>query len=70
MKLIAPFQDHKLLTNPISKDHLTTADVRDITALKNAFPNNFDTAGNMTGQYTIRADSSVPRSTCPKKSSD
>ena len=56
---IAPFEDHKLPTNPISQDHLTTADVRDIIALKHAFPNSFDTTGNMPGQYTIRVDSSV-----------
>ena len=55
----APFQDHKLPANPISQDHLTTADVRDIIALKTAFPNSFDTTGNMPGQYTMRVDSSV-----------
>ena len=31
---IAPYQDHKLHTIPISQDHLTIADVRDITVLK------------------------------------
>ena len=40
---VAPFQDHKLHTIPISQDHLTIADVRDITASKNVFPNSFDT---------------------------
>ena len=46
-------------TIPISQGHLTTADVRDIIALRNAFPNGFDTTGNMPGQYTLRVDSSV-----------
>ena len=57
---LAPFQDHNLPTNHVLQDHLTTANVRDITALKNVFPNSFDTTGNMPGQYTIRVDSSVP----------
>ena len=57
---ISPFWDHKLPTNPISQDHLTTADVRDIIAHNNAFPNSFDTTGNMPEQYTIRVESSVP----------
>ena len=30
----APFQDHKLPINHVSQDHLTTASVRDIIALK------------------------------------
>ena len=30
----APFRDHKMQTIPILQDHLTTADVRDIIALK------------------------------------
>ena len=59
-QLIAPFWDHKLPTNHVSQDHLTTADVRDKIVLKNAFPNSLDNTGNMPGQYTIRVDSSVP----------
>ena len=35
---IAPFQDHKLPINHVSQDHLTTANVRDIIALKMHFP--------------------------------
>ena len=58
--VIAPFQDHKLPINHVSQDHLTTESVRDIIALKNAFPNSFNTTGNMPGQYTIRVDSSIP----------
>ena len=56
----APFQDHKLPINLVSQDHLTTESVTDIIALKNAFPNSFDTTGNMPGQYTIRLDPSIP----------
>ena len=55
----APFQDHKSPINHVSQDHLTTDSVTDIIALKNVFPNSFDTTGNMPGQYTIRVDTSI-----------
>ena len=55
----ALFQDHKMPTNHVSQDHLTTESVKDIIASKNAFPNSFDTTGNMPGQYTIRVDTSI-----------
>ena len=55
----APFQDHKLPVNHVSQDHLTTESVKDIIALKNAFPNSFDTIGNMPGQYTLKVDTSI-----------
>ena len=58
-QLIAPFQDHKMQIIPSSQDHLTTADVRDIIALKHAFPASFDTTGNMPGEYTICVDPSI-----------
>ena len=48
---------------PPSQDHLTTADVRNIIALKHAFPTSFDTTGNMPGKYTICVDPSLPPST-------
>ena len=32
---------------------------KDITCLKNAFPNSLDTTGNMPGQYTIKVDLSI-----------
>ena len=56
---IAPFQDHKLPINHVSQDHLTTASVKRHNSLKNAFPNSFDTTGNIPRQYTIRVDSSI-----------
>ena len=55
----ALFQDHKSPINHVSQDHLTTESVKDIIALKNAFPNGFDTTGDMPGQYTIRVDTSI-----------
>ena len=55
----APFQDHKSHTNHVSQDHLSIDSVIDIIALKNAFPNSFDTTGNMPGQYTIKLDTSI-----------
>ena len=55
----APFQDHKSPINHVLQDHLSTESVKDIIALKNAFPNSFDTTGNMPGQYTIRVDTSI-----------
>ena len=42
------------------QDHFTTADVRDIIAMKKAFPKSFDHVGNMPGTYTICLDPSVP----------
>ena len=54
--LLAPFQDHKVQIITPSQDHLTTANVRDIIALKLAFPTSFDTTGNMPGEYTICVD--------------
>ena len=57
---MAPFQDHKVQIILLSQDHLTTADVRDIIALKHAFPTSFDTTGNMPGEYTIHLDPSIP----------
>ena len=36
------------------------AQVQDIMVLKRAFPDSFDTIGNMPSTYTIRTDPSVP----------
>ena len=36
-----------------------TAQVQDIMALKWAFPDSFDTIGNMSGTYTIRTDPTI-----------
>ena len=55
----APLQDHNSPINHVSQDHITTDSVKDIVALKNAFPNSFDTTGNMPGQYTIKLDTSI-----------
>ena len=49
MPKIAPFQDH-----------FTIKDVQDIVSLKKAFPNSFDTTGNMPGLYIICLDPSFP----------
>ena len=45
---------------PPSQDHLTTADVRDIIALKHAFPTSFDITENIPGEYTICVDPLIP----------
>ena len=45
---------------PPSQAHLTSADVRDIIALKHTFPTSFDTTGNMPGEYTLCVDPSRP----------
>ena len=42
------------------RDHFTAAAVRDILAIKKAFPKSFDHVGNMPGIYTICLDPSVP----------
>ena len=42
------------------EDHLTKADVRDIVALKHAFPISFDTIGNMSVEYAIHVDPLIP----------
>ena len=55
----ATIQDHKMPINHVSQDHLTTESIKDIITLKNAFPNSFDTTGNMPGQYTIKVDTSI-----------
>ena len=57
---IFPFQGHKVQIVPLSQDHLTTVDIRDIIVLKHAFSTSFDTTGNMPGEYTIYVDPSVP----------
>ena len=44
---------------PATSPH-TTAQVWDIIALKGAFPDSFDTIGNMPGTYTIRTDPAFP----------
>ena len=43
------------------QDHLTTADVRDVIALKHTFPDSFDTTGNVPGEYTLHLDPSLPQ---------
>ena len=57
---VAPFQDHKVQIVAPIQDHLTTADVRDIIALKHAFPASFANTGNMQGESTIHLDPSIP----------
>ena len=49
-----PFQDHPTQSVSISQDHVTTANVCDIVAIKKAFPMSVDQVGNMPGTYTIR----------------
>ena len=44
---------------PVTFPH-NVAQVQDIMVLKKAFPDSFDTIGNMPGTYTIRTDPSVP----------
>ena len=47
------------------QDHLPTADVRDITALKHVFPASFDPTGNMPGDYMIHSDPPCPQFSMP-----
>ena len=44
---------------PVTPPH-NISQVWDIMVLKRAFPDSFDTIGNMPGTYTIRTDPSVP----------
>ena len=44
---------------PATSPHSTVL-VQDIIVLKRAFPDSFDTIGNMPGTYTIRTDPSIP----------
>ena len=60
-------QDHpqKPIGNHSFQDHFTTANVKDIFSLKQAFPTSFDTVGNMPGKCSIKIDTTVPPSaTC------
>ena len=45
---------------PVTSPH-NVAQVWDIMVLKRAFPDSFDTIGNMPSTYTIRTDPSVPQ---------
>ena len=56
----------KHIKNKSVQDHkYSVKDGQGIISLKNAFPQSFDTIGNMTGVYTICLDPSVPPSaTC------
>ena len=45
---------------PVTSPH-SVSQVRDIMVLKRAFPDSFDTIGNMPSTYTIRTDPSVPQ---------
>ena len=56
---IAPFQEHKAQIIPSSQDQITTADVRDIIALKHTFPTSLNTTGNIPEEYTIHVDPSI-----------
>ena len=55
-------QDHpqKPIGNHSFQDHFTTANVKDIFSIKQAFPTSFDTVGNMPGKYSIKIDTTVP----------
>ena len=58
------FQDHttKSSKKQSFQDHnVNVKDVQDIISLKSAFPQSFDTTGNMPGVYTIHLDPSVPQ---------
>ena len=46
--------------SPLVNSPHNVAQVRDIMVLKRAFPDSFDTIGNMPSTYTIRTDPSVP----------
>ena len=46
--------------NSLQDHNVTVKEVQDIVSLKNAFPQSFDTIGNMPGVYTICLDPSVP----------
>ena len=50
----------KPIGNHSFQDHFTTANVKDIFSLKQAFPTSFDTVGNMPGKYSIKIDTTVP----------
>ena len=57
------FQDHPAkssIKQPFQDHNATVKDVQDIISLKFAFPQSFDTTGNMPGVYTIHLDPSVP----------
>ena len=62
---IAPIQDHKCPTNPISKDHLTTADVRDIIALKSIPQQFWHYRKHVRTVYNKSGLLSTPSTTCP-----
>ena len=60
-----PLQDHgnSAIGNNSFQDHgsiITVKHVQDIVSLKKAFPQSFDTTGNMPGEYTIHLDPSFP----------
>ena len=42
------------------QDHPTIEDVKDITAIKKAFPESFDHVGNLPDIYTMHLEPSVP----------
>ena len=41
--------------------------MQDIVSLKNAFPESFDTSGNMPGEYTIHLNPSFPPVQCTRR---
>ena len=55
-----PILHHPEVQSPLATSPHTTAQVWDIMALKRAFPNSFDTIGNMPETYTIRTDPAFP----------
>ena len=55
-KTTGPMKSAFKAQSPPATSPYSTAQVQDIMALKRAFPNSFDTTGNMSGMYTIRTD--------------
>ena len=51
---------HPEVQSPQVTSPHNVAQVWDIMVLKRAFPDSFDTIGNMSGNYTIRTDPTVP----------
>ena len=51
---------HNLLKKQPFQDHPTTEDVKDIIAIKKAFPESFDRVGSLPGIYTMHLDPSIP----------
>ena len=56
------FQDHGTQSSKKQpfQDHPSLEDVKDIIAIKKAFPESFDHVGNLPGIYTMHLDPSIP----------